>query len=992
MGSAPDGLLVSLLGPVEVSVGGRHAPITQQGLRVLLAVLAQSANRVVPAAALIEALWQEEPTRQRERNLHAQIYQLRRRLSELEPLRTNSRLVTREPGYLLQLAADELDLMLFTDLAARGRQSARAGDPAAAADLIGQALALWRGPALADVAELSDRLAADASALQEQHLLAAEDQADARLAAGLHADLTGELTSLVASHPLRERLRGQLMLALYRSGRQADALECYHEARRVLGEDLGIDPGPELQGLYQKILRGAASLAPPRLPAAAPGISEADADHDDTVPAAPALVPRQLPPAVRHFAGRDAELARLDALLEQAAPSGTVVITAIGGTGGVGKTALALHWAHKIADRFPDGQLHVNLRGYDPSGPPVTAAEAVRGFLDALAVPSSQIPQSPEAQAALYRTLSADRRMLILLDNARDPAQVRPLLPASPGCLVIVTSRSALTGLTTADGAVPVPLGLVSEAEAEAMLSTRLGRDRVAAEPAAVAQLIGLCARLPLALAIAAARAAANPAMSLTALGAAISGEQNRLDALDIDDPATSLRAVFSWSTSQLSDDSGRLFRLLGLHPGPDITVPAAASLAGLPTAMARRLLTDLADASLLAEHEPGRYAFHDLLRAFAAEQADASESASDQQRAIRRTLDHYLYSARPAGALIFADDLPLPALAPLADAAVCPEHTHNTLDAIAWFEAEHGVLVAATALAQARGLDDHAWQIPCTMTQYFRAVGRTRDWVRLDQVALAAATRLGDHNALGRVYFSMGTRCRITQAFDDAISYLGQSMSHFVAIDDQASQALVHLAISGVHISQRKVLQSADANADIRIALGHASQALAWCHASGDKTAEARALADLSNHYTALGELVTAKEYCSRALQLNLEIGHVTGQVDSLDTLGRIHLDLGQYDEAIEYFLHALRTCQAAGIPVRPPHILESLGDAYLASGDQAAARAAWQELIDYARRQQRLSEHSGPRHARVLSKLERTSVTQTRPARQPSSTGLSR
>ena len=931
MGSAPDGLLVSLLGPVEVSVGGRHAPITQQGLRVLLAVLAQSANRVVPAAALIEALWQEEPTRQRERNLHAQIYQLRRRLSELEPLRTNSRLVTREPGYLLQLAADELDLMLFTDLAARGRQSARAGDPAAAADLIGQALALWRGPALADVAELSDRLAADASALQEQRLLAVEDQADARLAAGLHADLTGELTSLVASHPLRERLRGQLMLALYRSGRQADALECYHEARRVLGEDLGIDPGPELQGLYQKILRGAASLAPPRLPAAAPGISEADADHDDTVPAAPALVPRQLPPAVRHFAGRDAELARLDVLLEQAAPSGTVVITAIGGTGGVGKTALALHWAHKIADRFPDGQLHVNLRGYDPSGPPVTAAEAVRGFLDALAVPSSQIPQSPEAQAALYRTLSADRRMLILLDNARDPAQVRPLLPASPGCLVIVTSRSALTGLTTADGAVPVPLGLVSEAEAEAMLSTRLGQDRVAAEPAAVAQLIGLCARLPLALAIAAARAAANPAMSLTALGAAISGEQNRLDALDIDDPATSLRAVFSWSTSQLSDDSGRLFRLLGLHPGPDISLPAAASLAGISRAEAAAALRELTRTHMAAEHLPGRFAFHDLLRAYAAEAAEQYDTEADRGAAVRRMLDHYLHTAMAASQRFSPFRSPLRLAAPAP--GVVPAEMADKDQAMSWFEAEVPGLLALIGFAETQGFDTYAWRLPWALGPFFHRRGWLQSYAAIQRTALAAARRLDDPIALAHAHHLLGHAELQMNEYEAAEPNFRRALDLFRELGDRANEAVVLNGLAGMLEKQERYPE----------ALAVALDALRMLKAAGHWWTQATLENGVGWLYAHLGQYDDALTHCQRALSLHRESGHRGGAADTLDSIGFVHLHLGDLQAARAHYEQAIDAYREIGAPFGEGNSLAGLGDVLLRSGDLDAARARY-------------------------------------------------
>jgi tetratricopeptide (TPR) repeat protein len=532
-----------------------------------------------------------------------------------------------------------------------------------------------------------------------------------------------------------------------------------------------------------------------------------------------------------------------------------------------------------------------------------------------------------------------------------------------------------MTGLSITEGAATIPLELVSHEEAEELLAARLGRRRLAAEPTATTQLIALCARLPLALAITAARAAANPAVPLSSFAAQMSSEHDRLDALDIGDAATSVRAVFSWSLSQLSDEATQLFRLLGLHPGPDFAPPAAASMTGVPEHEAQRLLAELARASLISEHLSGRYTFHDLLRAYASEQAASRELASDRQLALRRLLDHYLYTARPAGALIFAADLPLPELVPLADAAVTPERPETTLAAINWFRAEHQVLVAATALAEAEGADAYAWQIPCTMTQYFRAVGRSRDWASLDVVALRAANRVGDHDALGRVYFSLGTRARITGAYDDAINYLRRSMSHFRAIDDLASQASVHLALSSVYRSRRELLPER-AGKEAPIALAHAGNALDWSYSAGDRTGEARAMADLANHYLALGELPTAMDYCAKALELSIQVGHMTGRVDSLDTLGRIHAELGDYKLAIEFFLDALATCTQAGIPVRPPHILESLGDAYLASGDAAAARTTWQELIEFAQRQQR-SEDPWLRQSRVLAKLERLTLT---------------
>jgi DNA-binding SARP family transcriptional activator/tetratricopeptide (TPR) repeat protein len=995
MESAPAGPLVSLLGPVEISAGGRPAQISQQGLRALLALLALAPNRVVPVPALIDGLWQEEPSRARELNLHARIFQLRKHLAALEPDLPQSRIVTHERGYLLALGPDELDLSRFASLAGRGRAAASGGDPAAAAHLLRQALRLWRGPALADVIGSSDRLAAEACGLEEQRLDTCASYAEAMLAAGWHGELIGELAAVVGEHPWQERLRQQLMLAYYRSGRQADALACFDEGSEVLGRDLGVRPGKALQDLRAAILRADPALARPAAPlvpaaaAAASAPAAASASSASVAAGTPAaavgpvpggqpapawqpVIPRQLPAGSRHFAGRTAELEHLDALLDQVRPAGPVVITAIGGTGGVGKTALALHWAHRVAGRFPDGQLHVNLRGYDPGGTPVSSAVAIRGFLDALGVPAAQVPASAVAQAALYRSVLAGRRMLILLDNASDPAQVRPLLPAAPGCLVVVTSRSALAGLTTAEGAIPLPLGLVSRTEARQLLAARLGPARVAAEPAAVSRLIELCARLPLALAIAGARAAAGPAMPLASLAAELEDNAGRLDALDSGDPATSVRAVFSWSLRQLSSGAARLFRLLGLHPGADVSAAAAASLAGLPPAEARRLIGELVNAGLLAEHKPGRYAFHDLLRAYAAEQASDCETEADRRLAIRRLLDHYLHTASPAGVLLFGSrDLPQPAPSPLADTEVSPERPASRQDAIAWFDAELQALSAATALAESCGLDEYAWQLPCTMTEYFRVTGSGREWARLNETALRAAGRTGDPAAIGRAHFSIGTHHRITGAFAGALAHLTLAMEQFLAAGDRIAQASAHMGLAKVHFSQRVARSVPEFISDSETAVFHAGQALAIYRQLGDATGEGRALVELAEHYRVRGELAAALQHCTQATELFLALGAQANVVMATETLGRIQFGLGRYDQAIACYLESLRGNAEAGIKIRPPNLLEDLGDAYLAAGNAEAAEAAWRAVVDFGRQQERLNEIPTWRRDRVLAKL---------------------
>ncbi len=666
------GVVVALLGPVEIGpAGGTMTPVAQLQLRVLLGLLGVAGGRVVTAEALVDGIWGEEWSPGREKNLHALVYQLRRRLAALEAGRSGARLARAGTGYRLILGPGELDVAVFRDLAGRGREAARAGDTAGARELFGQALGLWRGAALADAAPLCPPLARDAARLEEARLAVAEERIGCDLALGRHGELAGKLAGLVEEFPLREKLAALLMTALYRCGRRGEALAVYDTARRVLAGDLGLDPGPELAGLQARMLADDPALAASGLPApvavptgAAPAVSEG---------AVPRVVPRQLPAGAGFFAGREAELKELDALLDQARPDGgedskgdgadgpgeAVVISAVAGMAGVGKTALAVHWARRVAGRFPDGQLYVNLRGYDAEGAAVTVEEVTGWFLVALGVPAAQIPAGAQARCGLYRSVLAGQRVLIVLDNARDAAQVRPLLPGSAGCLVVVTSRSALAGLAAAEGARPLRLGPLAAAEGVRMLAARLGPERVAAEPGAVTELVTRCGHLPLALAVMAARAAVDPGLPLGALAAQLAGAADvevpaagpgtgegpgRLEVLETGDAATSLAELLSWSHRQLSPPASAMFGLLGVHCGPDITVPAAASLAGVPRPDARRALAELAGASLVAEHRPGRYVMHDLVRGYAAGRARQASGAAGIRAAIGRSLDHYLH------------------------------------------------------------------------------------------------------------------------------------------------------------------------------------------------------------------------------------------------------------------------------------------------------------------------------------------------------------
>jgi DNA-binding SARP family transcriptional activator len=999
-------LAVSLLGPVDVYVARRPAGIPQPGLRILLAMLALSANRVVPVAALIYALWQEDASRQREKNLHVQVHLLRRRLAELEPGRGSSRIITAPPGYLLELRDGELDAQAFASLAQQGRRLAQAGDAVAASDVLGQALRLWRGPALGDVAYASPRLEAEAAGLEEQRLAVLEDQADADLAAGRHSDLSGHLRGMIAQYPLRERLHGQLMLALYRCGRQGDALAAYQQARQVLNSELGLDPGPQLQTLQQRILAGDSRLdfspsrPDPARPAdpAAEGHPAADADPvadaggapqtsgaddgtlgrdgrarpgdgaqsdgstaqtgalgpDDSL--SPEAVPRQLPAGVRHFAGRDAELMELDAVLGEAGETGGPTVVAITGTAGAGKTALALHWAHHAASRFPDGQLHVNLRGYDPCGTPVSPTHAIRGLLHGLGVARAQIPDTLEEQAGLYRSLLADRQMLILLDNARDAEQVRPLLPGGAGCLVLVTSRSALAGLVAAENAYPIPLGLLAHRDAAALLAARLGPEPTAAEPAAVAQIVKLCAGLPLALAIAAARAAGQPSIPLSALADELAEEPDLLDALDTGDQMTSLRAVFSWSYRQLSELAARMFRLLAVQPGPDISVSAATSLAGVLRPQARRNLAELASASLITEHGPGRYVLHDLLRAYAAEQAPDAGEESERRAAKARFIDHYLHTAH-AGTLLLAPlGHPIVLDAPLQ--GVTPEQLADRDEALAWFKAELKVLLATVALAAAAGFDRPAWQLPWTLRSFLDAQGRWHDWDAVNQIALAAAERLQDHNGLGWTHHRIAQVCSLSGAAEDGIAHNEQALAHFGLAANAPGQgsALLGLCISLGRLGNHQA------------ALDRGQQALALFRSAGDSIGEAYMLHLVGLELAQLGHMQQGVEHCAQAVDLYGELGDHGGLADAWHSLGTVHKQAGEHADAIACFQQSLMLSAELGDRWGQAYCLIYVGDTHDDAGDLPAARETWQQALEM------LGTTTHPDAERIRARLRET------------------
>lgn len=672
-------------------------------------------------------------------------------------------------------------------------------------------------------------------------------------------------------------------------------------------------------------------------------------------------VPHCLPAGVWYFTGRAGELAELTGFLDEVGrANGTVVISAIGGTAGVGKTALALHWAHRVAAGFPDGQLYVGLRGFDHYGAPVAPEEALRELLSALGIAARQIPRGLAERSALYRSLLAGKRMLIVLDNARDEQQVRPLLPASPGCMVIITSRNQLSGLAASDGARPVSLGLLSEADARQLLAARLGGDRTAAEPEAVTQIVGLCACLPLALAITAARAAANPGLPLAALAGELADMHGRLDVLDAGDPAASVRAAFSCSYQSLSEPARRMFGFLGLHPGPDISAPAAASLAAITVARARQDLRELARASLITEHAPGRYAFHDLLRVYAAEKASGQETETSRRKAVQRMLDYYLHAAHAAALVLEPHRDPL--TLPLPQPGAVPDAIADDQHAMAWFAAEHQVLTALHSLGSTYGLDQYDWQLPAVMATFFERRGSWSEYAATQRAALAAASRARDKVGQAIAHAYLIHISSVHGSYDQARWHFEQALPLFRGGGGcLTGEARAHLAVS----------HALDEQGDHLEAMAHAKSALELYRAAGHRGGEAVALHNIGWTHSQLRDYKQSLAELQQALALFRALGHHPGQAATWGSLGHIHSELGQFAEAIDCYSRAVELNSRLGDRWAQATHLHNLGRARNAAHQTQAAIAAWREAMEI------LDSIHDPNADRLRAQIEQAQLT---------------
>ncbi|MFC0544820.1 AfsR/SARP family transcriptional regulator [Kutzneria chonburiensis] len=902
-----------VLGPMEVSHHGTPVTVGAARQRTLLAALLMRANQVVSLDELVRNVWEENPTAGARTTVQNYVMRLR---NALRGASGTSPIVTASDGYLISVGPSELDIWRFRELV----DQARAADPESASKLLTDALSLWRGDPLADVQ--SETLRREfAPRITEQLLSAAELHLDVELGLARHNAVIGELRDLTQRHPLRERFWAQLITALYRSGRQAEALQAFTDVRTALSDELGIDPGPELQELHRQVLTGDPALA---------------SAANNRQP-----LPRQLPQPVGGFVGRTAELEALDRLLDRR--PGIAVVSA---GGGFGKSSLVLRWAHDRADRFPDGQLFVNLRGFDPSGPATSPSTAVRGFLEAFGVTGASVPTDLEAQTALYRSLVADKRMLIVLDNAADSNQVTPLLPGTPGSVVVVTSRNQLSGVLITQRAMHMALDVLPDREAYELLTAQLGAQRVLAEPTAVADLVRLCAGLPLALNIVAARAATHQDFPLAALAAELSDA--RLDALDAGELSANLRAVFACSYQALGSPAAEIFGLLGLNTGPDISLPAAASLAGLSAQRARTLLREVENSHLVVEHAPGRYRMHDLVRLYAAERGLPGPV---RRAAITRLLDFYLHTANAGELRLYEHAQPISL--PPAEPGTQPLAFADQEAAKAWFDVEYANLVATMRNAVQQQRHHAVWGLAWSMSSYHWRRSRLTEDLAFWRAALKSTEAIGEHTGtanrfLGRALTRLGVS-------DEALVRLTQATSD--EDPHERAQAFHTLAFYW------------ERNGDDHAAVAAARQGLALFRQVGARASTSKALNAVGYYEARVGDFEQARLHCEQALELSSDLVPEV-RYGLYDSLGFIAYSLGDTDAARGYYRQALTLIQEMGNIYEEPNVLVQLGVIARADDEPDQARQHWWQAVDLYRSQHR--QNDVERVQRLLDALD--------------------
>ncbi|QUQ65450.1 SARP family transcriptional regulator [Kutzneria sp. CA-103260] len=892
-----------VLGAVETHVDGHPVDLGSPRQRGVLAVLLLHANHPVPVDQFLDHVWGEHLPQRGRNALYSYVSRLR---AILAPIRDVS-LQRRSSGYRLTVDEAAVDVHRFRQLTAEARASAEDVD---ALTLFDRALGLWRGPALAGLD--SPWIASVRTTLEAERWAAELDRTDAALRCGRHAELLADLITHATQQPLDERLAAQAMLALYRSGRQADALQHYDHMRKELAEQLGVDPNPALQQLHQRILAADVALAARVV--------------------TPRATPRQLPPAPAGFTGRVTELDALTSSLDST-DGDTVLISTLTGPGGIGKTWLALTWAHRNMDRFPDGQLSVDLHGFSPDVPK-HPADVLADFLAALGVDRDHQPTNLDARIALYRTRTTDKRMLILLDNAATTDQIEPLLPGGTTCSVLVTSRHRLPALTARHGARPVRLDVLAGAEARTLLVAALGdaHDHGDTERAVI-ELIGLCKGFPLALGLVAARIRDDPDL-LDDLVADL--RELGLEALDSEDAAASLPTVLSWSLRNLTDHQRTVFGLLGIAPGPDTTLPAVVSLSGLSQAAARRTLSALEDASLLERRPGGRYAMHDLVRDYSATTADTFLPADVRDTALTRVMDFYLHTAHTAERLLDPHRTPLRPGRPAA--GVHPLSLSDAAAAMDWLEDEHATLLAAQRAGVALGRHDLVWHLAWDLEIFHLRRGHRHDALAAWRAALHAAAHLPDPVTRLRAHRLLGSACSRLGLHDEAVEHLAAALELATHHQDLTEQAHAHWVLASTWERQE----------DDRRALEHARHALNLYRLLDRPVWEADALNAVGWYGARLGEFDTARDHCHAALTLYRHHPYPTGEAATLDSLAFIAHQTGDHQQALDLYDQALTLYRSLGDTVRVADTLGRLGWPHVALGQHDRARAVWREAIE--------------------------------------------
>ncbi|MFE9848554.1 BTAD domain-containing putative transcriptional regulator [Streptomyces sp. NPDC005576] len=990
MTAAGQGLDFGLLGPLVVRRAGTVLDPGRRRQRLLMIRLLLADGRAVAPQTLCEELWPQQPGRKPDGamgSLHAHVSKVR---AVLEPrhLRRQSTyevLVTEPLGYALRVPPESRDTVRFEHALAQAHRFMDQGRPERVVEETRKALEMWRGTAFADAAH--HLFAAHETArLEELRQTTREIRTTALLLQGRVTEALDTAQELTTEHPLRETGWALLLRALYLAGRHPEALLRYTDLRRHLADELGLEPGPPLRALHHGILH---HDLPPLLPsvglhrfgaASAPGGPAGDnsdpagsggrdqdgatapvdpapdepagaADPSDTrhapvtddggAASPPPVPPAQLPRTLPVYVGRAAEGAWLSAVSGASGTPDPVAapVVVISGAPGVGKTTFAVHHAHRIASAFPDGQLFVNLCGFHPHAPAVEPGDALHGFLTALGVPAQRIPEDTPGRSTLFRSLLADRQVLLVLDNARDEQQIRPLLPGGAGCLTLITSRNQLPGLITTDGAKPLTLPLPSQTEALQALARRLGTERVADEPTAAADIIRLCGRLPLALAVVAARAELDPSFPLGAIADDLRQSHSGLDAFSGFDTSTDVRAVFSWSYRSLDESSARLFRLLALHPGPDLSAPAAAGLAGLPLARTRRALASLISSCLVEQPLPGRYSLHDLLRGYATELAQTHDTPEERQDATLRSLDHYMFTAYEANQLLKQDtssDLDLGAPAP----GVTPEELPTVEQATRWLTAEHRVLTGLLHTAVSQKLDRHTTGLAWALKEYLNRQEFWPEAITALTPALEVARRQNNRLEEGRCRRHLGGIHGYLGHREEALHHLRRATTIFEELGATGEQARAHYVTACALFLFGRTQEAVAAS----------ERGLELSRETGEELWLAECLIELAWFQSNLGHLEKSLRYSEEGIALFQRLDAPWQLAQAWDVTGYNLRMLGRYEESAATYQRATRAFEELGDHRNAIGTLMRLGDTRLALGDHEGARADWVHALDSA------------------------------------------